>query len=760
MFIRKTIKLITLCLFFSLMSQMAMADPCVVERRADNNASSSTLRYIVEYMLNGRTDKPCNANGYEDGNYVDQYVGFLTPETEPSVTPIEKITLGSVMEFDTLTTVIIGNPSEDAIMDPDEEVGYNRNNNAYVKNNDGTIKDYGLVILDGQNLDEQPIQCTNRSDDVFLRNMIIITNGFKKNDIFSDCIKNGGNNHICNIKKKDYTEGLDPRTDDDWCKKKPFEVVVITDFIFDPDDFFPFKTWYQDNDGDGYGDPDTAVTISRWQEGFSDGPDDGNTYVRNGDDCDDTSDAINPDATEVCDGVDNNCDGGIDNDADDTLTWYADSDEDGFGDSDNQTLACDQPAGFVEDSTDCDDTNIDINTDAEEICDEIDNDCDIDIDEDAIDPSTWYLDADTDGFGDANNTTEACTVPTGYVDNDLDCDDTDSSLTEVCEGETTPEGSGTDPETECSDETDNDSDGLTDCDDDGCDGTEACDEDEVEPIVWEGHSDDPEAECSDGLDNDGDNLTDCDDPGCRSMEVCNPTAEGDGDDPESECADGLDGDGDGLTDCEDSGCDDTDICDTSIILEGNGSDAETVCADDIDNDGDGKTDCEDLGCQDTAACDTDGEGAGDDAEAECSDGLDNDFDGFSDCNDRACKGTLACDVDGEGILSESDLEAHCSDGFDNDSDDLNDCEDPGCATALICGGPGIVEEEPEEDIVEAPSFNDNDFELSGDNLIDTSGCQLNQHEFTDKTKNPVVLMVGMGLFLVLLLRQRDRRKTV
>lgn len=77
-------------------------------------------------------------------------------------------------------------------------------------------------------------------------------------------------------------------------------------------------------------------------------------------DCDDHNADVNPDAVEVCDGVDNNCDGQVDPGAgqsEGTTAFYADQDGDGFGDEAYVVKACEQPSGFVATFGDCDDSD-------------------------------------------------------------------------------------------------------------------------------------------------------------------------------------------------------------------------------------------------------------------------------------------------------------------------------------------------------------------------------------------------------------------
>ena len=155
-------------------------------------------------------------------------------------------------------------------------------------------------------------------------------------------------------------------------------------------------------------------------------------------DCNDADAARNPAAAEVCDGIDNDCDGSIDVRAVDEGTWFADTDGDGFGDPSVTVSACDASDGYVADATDCDDTNPSVHPLTAEVCDGIDDDCDGTIDQGATDAAQWYPDWDGDGSGDASAPTTACDEPTGYAADGLDCDDADAGVhrgaVEACNG--------------------------------------------------------------------------------------------------------------------------------------------------------------------------------------------------------------------------------------------------------------------------------------------------------------------------------------
>jgi hypothetical protein len=185
------------------------------------------------------------------------------------------------------------------------------------------------------------------------------------------------------------------------------------------------NTYYLDSDGDGYGDPAQSTQACSAPAG----------YVSQAGDCFDNNNTLNPGIAEICDGIDNNCDGQIDEGL--TLfTWYRDSDGDGKGNPSVSVQNCGQPSGYVGNSDDCDDEDNAVYTGAAEVCDGKDNDCDGTIDDGVL--NTYYRDADGDGFGLTNSTTQACSLPAGYSASDGDCDDTKANVypgaTEICDG--------------------------------------------------------------------------------------------------------------------------------------------------------------------------------------------------------------------------------------------------------------------------------------------------------------------------------------
>lgn len=147
---------------------------------------------------------------------------------------------------------------------------------------------------------------------------------------------------------------------------------------------------------------------------------DGDTFTPNQGDCNDHNAAVNPNAKENCDGIDNNCDGVVD---------YANMDGDAY---------------FSVCPSDCDDTNSRIYPKAPEVCgDGVDQDCD---GKDKLCPGmcpdgskqrTYYADVDGDTFGNPNATLQACSKPDGYVNDNRDCNDSNPlvnpNATEICE---------------------------------------------------------------------------------------------------------------------------------------------------------------------------------------------------------------------------------------------------------------------------------------------------------------------------------------
>jgi hypothetical protein len=195
------------------------------------------------------------------------------------------------------------------------------------------------------------------------------------------------------------------------------------DLVDDP------ATWYADLDGDGFGDAYNEVLACYATGGLT----------TDTSDCDDAHAEVNPEGTEVCDGLDNDCNGHADDDAAGETVWYIDGDGDGYGRDGFSVLACDAPTSFVSNAIDCDDGNALVYPDATEVCDGFDGDCDGVTDDDAVDSTTWFPDADADGFANPAAGALACDRPLGWLELEdaTDCDDVDPSInpdaTEGCD---------------------------------------------------------------------------------------------------------------------------------------------------------------------------------------------------------------------------------------------------------------------------------------------------------------------------------------
>ncbi len=139
------------------------------------------------------------------------------------------------------------------------------------------------------------------------------------------------------------------------------------------------KIYYQDSDGDGFGNTSKSQNSCSQPAG----------YVSNDTDPDDTDAKIFPNCVET--------------------TYYEDADGDGFGNGNNSQKTCGaQPEGYVEDNTDTDDTNEEIFPGCEE--------------------TTYYEDADGDGFGNPDVSQNSCVALEGFVIDNTDCDDSNADI--------------------------------------------------------------------------------------------------------------------------------------------------------------------------------------------------------------------------------------------------------------------------------------------------------------------------------------------
>ena len=232
-------------------------------------------------------------------------------------------------------------------------------------------------------------------------------------------------------------------------------------------------------------------------------------------DCDDLNNTVWPGAPEICNGVDDDCDGTVDNAS--GAYWYVDADGDRYGDPDTAQAACDVE-GLVSVGTDCDDQDAAVHPGASEWCNEVDDDCDGETDEDPLDVLVQYPDADGDGWG-AEQPTLSCELLSGTVERGGDCDDQDDQVHPGA------------------------SEWCNDVDDD-CDGS--LDEDAADALDWwtdndgDGFGTDPVLRSCSQPSSTTDNDRDCDDTDAQ----VHPDAE--------ELCNSLDDDCDGSTDPADS----------------------------------------------------------------------------------------------------------------------------------------------------------------------------------------------------------------
>jgi hypothetical protein len=403
-------------------------------------------------------------------------------------------------------------------------------------------------------------------------------------------------------------------------------------------------TWYLDSDGDGHGVSTGTATACSQPSG----------YAATATDCDDSSAAVSPDAAELCNGIDDDCDGAVDEDAaSDATTWYADSDGDGYGDPASSASACTAPSGHVASATDCDDGDPAVSPGASELCNGIDDDCDGRVDEDdAVDASTWYADTDGDGHA-GTTTTTACDQPSGYEATATDCDDGDAAV-------------NPDAEEIFYDGVDQDCDGGSDYDADGdgwdhsAYGGDDCDDDDplANPDAEERWYDGVDSDCDGGsdydMDGDGHDSAsyggdDCDDddeatyPGAPDEPYDGVINDCDASDEFDQDGDGHDAVAHGGDDCDDASSG-VNPSQDEIWYDGVDQDCD---GNDDDQDGDGwglDTDCDDT---DPSVNPT--------ADEIWYDGVDQDCDGNDD------------DQDGDGW------------GLDTDCDDTDPSSYPGAA---------------------------------------------------------------------------------
>jgi hypothetical protein len=438
------------------------------------------------------------------------------------------------------------------------------------------------------------------------------------------------------------------------------------------------STFFYDGDQDGFGDKSKSVTACAAPPGF----------VKDATDCDDTRDQVNPKSDEICDGLDNDCDGKTDGpDSKNQKVFYKDADGDGYGATDKPKPGCVAPLGYSAKSGDCNDAEKGLNPGSIELCDGKDNDCDGSTDEGVT--TKFYKDSDSDGYGLTGDVVEACAAPKGYTAKAGDCNDGNAkanpAASEICDGVDNDCDSKIDEDVKIALYADLDGDGFGDA---------------KKPI----------SDCKESKGQVADK-TDCDDSKSTTFpgadEYCNDVDDDcDGKTDESDAKDAkkyyFDGDADKYGDAQ-----------TFIVS------CKPIVGYTLDN-----TDCSDKDSKNHPKAD------------EVCDGVDNDCDGLIDESDATDQKPRYLDEDGDGYGIADKFKLSCT-PLQGYADKAGDCSDkdkdvnPG--SAEVCDGVDNNCDGKTDEGVTKTFYVDSDGDSFGDATKDMEGCAPLKGFVADKT---------------------------
>ncbi len=194
------------------------------------------------------------------------------------------------------------------------------------------------------------------------------------------------------------------------------------------------KTWYADKDGDSFGVTGQGTCLCVAYPPYS---------TQKGGDCNDGNNQVSPQAQELCDGVDNDCDGQTDEEGATGCTAYLlDSDGDTYGQTGQSKCLCKAAAPYTAaNGGDCNDNAAGVNPAAAEVCDTLDNNCDGVTDAaNSAGCSAFYQDGDGDGYGTPFAAPKCLCTPKAPFTTAAagDCNDADKAVypgaAEVCDG--------------------------------------------------------------------------------------------------------------------------------------------------------------------------------------------------------------------------------------------------------------------------------------------------------------------------------------